>query len=253
MTLRIAVITPYYKEPDEYLKKCHESVLEQKKLLGKEGAVDHFFVADGFANLCINKWQAQHIILPISNEDYGNTPRAIGGIVADSLGYDFVAFLDADNWYYSNHLSSLLELWKTKQSDICCSWRDFYRNDESVFHNVSEKDEDEFSHVDTNCYLIHRKAFSCINVWQLMPKDLSALGDRVFFKWLKQNRYSISHSQNKTVAYRTLWEIHYLIAGELPPANAKNGNKLEQSYEYILSMKGISETVDRLGFWPLSQ
>src|SRR5579871_2244121 len=99
--LKVAVVTPYYKESPEVLRKCHESVLAQTH------KCDHFLVADGhpsplFAN------HPHHIILPHANGDNGNTPRAIGGLLAESQGYDAVAYLDADNWYEPTHIANLV-------------------------------------------------------------------------------------------------------------------------------------------------
>jgi hypothetical protein len=40
--MRVAVITPYFKEPLEQLRRCHESVANQT-----HGETVHFMVADG--------------------------------------------------------------------------------------------------------------------------------------------------------------------------------------------------------------
>jgi hypothetical protein len=38
----------------------------------------------------------------------GNTPRAIGGILADAYGFDAVTYLDADNWYDPAHVEDFV-------------------------------------------------------------------------------------------------------------------------------------------------
>ena len=111
--MKIAVITPYYKESTEVLHQCHQSVLTQNV------SADHFFVSDGFPNVELMKWNIKHISLPQSHTDFGNTPRGIGSLVANIEGYDFIAYLDADNWFHSNHLSSLLNLHEETKADIC--------------------------------------------------------------------------------------------------------------------------------------
>ena len=103
--MKIAVITPYYKEPIAYLRKCYESVLSQGT------KADHFFIADGFPNPELMSWDIKHISLSESHQDNGNTPRGIGAILATAEGYDFIAFLDADNWFHPNHINSMIELW----------------------------------------------------------------------------------------------------------------------------------------------
>src|SRR5262245_25755535 len=126
MTYRIAVITPYYKEPTEVLYQCHASVLQQ------EVPCDHFMVADGFPNPEVANWKVRHVILPTAHADVGNMPRSVGSLLADSEGYDFIAHLDADNWYQPNHVSSLLKLHEETKAPVCCSWRTYQRPDGSM-------------------------------------------------------------------------------------------------------------------------
>ena len=99
---RVAVITPYYKEPLAQLRQCHESVRAQSV------PCLHVLVADGHRRRRINHWQAEHVRLPRSHGDIGSTPRLIGSYHAIGLGVDAVAFLDADNWYGPDHIANLL-------------------------------------------------------------------------------------------------------------------------------------------------
>lgn len=94
MALRIAVITPYYKEPVELLKQCHDSVMAQ----GVDAT--HFMVADGHPLAEVADWPIEHVVLNRAHADYGNTPRGLGGALARSQDFDFVTYLDADNWYH---------------------------------------------------------------------------------------------------------------------------------------------------------
>jgi hypothetical protein len=81
--LKIAVVTPYYIENEDILQKCHESVLRQSY------PCTHILVADGHPKSLFDEQpKAMHIILPQANGDMGNTPRAIGGILADAYGFD---------------------------------------------------------------------------------------------------------------------------------------------------------------------
>ena len=114
---RVAVITPYYREPVEFLAQCHQSVLAQGV------GADHIMVADGHPLDCIDGWKVAHVKLPASHGDNGNTPRGIGSLLASSEGYDFIAYLDADNWYHDGHLRSLLDLWEQKRGVACSSFR----------------------------------------------------------------------------------------------------------------------------------
>jgi glycosyltransferase involved in cell wall biosynthesis len=150
--VRIAVITPYYKEPLSILKQCHDSVLAQQV----DAVVDHFMIADGHPMLELSKWKVKHVQLPNAHSDNGNTPRGIGSTLADAEGYDFVAYLDADNWYYPDHLASLLALHHQSEAPVCCSMRTFHKIDGSPL-NIAEPQEDSFLHVDTSCFFYSLK------------------------------------------------------------------------------------------------
>ena len=100
--LKIAVVTPYNKENDDILRQCHVSVLRQSY------PCTHILVADGHPKSLFDEPKTMHVILPQANGDMGNTPRAIGGILADAYGFDAVAYLDADNWYDPSHIEGLI-------------------------------------------------------------------------------------------------------------------------------------------------
>jgi hypothetical protein len=90
--LKVAVVTPYYKESDDILRQCHESVLRQSY------PCMHILVADGHPKaLFYGHPKTMHVTLPQANGDQGNTPRTVGGILAEAYGFDAVAYLDADN------------------------------------------------------------------------------------------------------------------------------------------------------------
>ena len=100
---QVAVVTPYYKENDDILRQCHLSVLRQSY------PCTHILVADGHPKPLFDEQpKTMHITLPQANGDMGNRPRAIGGILAESYGFDAVAYLDADNWYDLAHIERLI-------------------------------------------------------------------------------------------------------------------------------------------------
>lgn len=242
--MKIAVITPYYKESIDLLRKCHESVLAQNI------EIDHFFIADGFPNNELNRWDIKHITLSESHGDNGNTPRGIGAMLASSEGYDFIAFLDADNWFHPNHISSLVELWNKTQADVCCSLTSIHTLDGEEMVGLQVSDQLTCQHVDTSCYFMHRNSFGALNIWLDMPKILSPVCDRIFFAGLKQKKYKLAFSHKKTVAFRSQYKADYLAAKLRPPLNAKE-NVANEAEQYLLSLDGVRETVSRLGFYPL--
>jgi glycosyltransferase involved in cell wall biosynthesis len=242
--MKIAVITPYYKEPIAFLRQCHESVISQ----GIE--VDHFFIADGFPNAELMSWNIKHISLSEPHQDNGNTPRGIGAMLASAEGYDFIAFLDADNWFHPNHIHSMVELWKKTQADVCCSFTSIHTLDGDEMVGLQASDQLTFQHVDTSCYFMHRDSFASLSMWLDMPKKLSPVCDRIFLAGLKHRKYKIAFTQLRSVAFRSQYKADYLAAKIPPPLNAKE-NVADEAEQYLLSLDGVRETVSRLGFYPL--
>ena len=242
--MKIAVITPYYKEPTNYLIKCHESVQNQSLI------ADHFFIADGYENKILNKLKIKHIVLPEAHLDNGNYARWFGSKVARDSGYDFFAYLDADNWFLSNHLSSMYYKYLSSRSDIITSFRFIFSLEEKLLCNVPDNDELDLKHVDTSCYFLHKNVFDLIDIWINMPKELSPCADRVFFKGILNKKYSFVSTKLQTVAFRSQYKAYYLLANQPPPTNAKDYvGKI--CLEYLKSEKGLKETIKKLGFYPL--
>ena len=243
INMKIAVITPYYKESIEFLRQCHQSVLAQNV------SADHFFVADGFPNEEVMKWNIKHITLPQTHADYGDAPRGIGSVLADVEGYDFIAYLDADNWFHPNHLSSLLNLYEETKADVCTSFRSFHTL-EGIEMLVSEINENTLDHVDTSCFLLHRNTFDALYIWLKMPKILSPVCDRFFLAGLRHYKYKFASTKRKTVAFRSQYKVHYLAVNMEPPPNYKE-NTEKIPLDWLLTLDGMKETVARLGFVPI--
>ena len=242
---RLAVITPYYREPLEILEQCHRSVITQGV------AADHFMIADGHPLDEIDAWNVAHVKLNTAHADNGNTPRGIGSLLARSQGYDFIAYLDADNWYHEGHLRSLLALWEKRGGAACSSLRTFHDlagND----LGIREPAEDDFRHVDTSCFLVHRSGFDCLTVWLDMPKILGPMCDRVFLAALLHRKLPIFSTQARTVAFRTQYRYHYELANLPVPEDAKGNDVLQRPGEYLLSPDGVSDCIRTLGFWPFT-
>jgi len=95
--MKVAYITPYFKEDADILERCIRSVQAQTI------KADHFLISDGYQQDWVANRVARHIPLGKSHGDYGNTPRGIGAQLAVSEGYDAIGFLDADNWIDPEH------------------------------------------------------------------------------------------------------------------------------------------------------
>ena len=247
MAAKIAIITPYHKECDEILLQCHESVLAQKGNFKAR----HFMVADGFPKESINTWNCNHICLHKSHDDNGNTPRGIGCILAESENYDFIGFLDADNWYHPNHLGTLIDLHKKTDEPVVASWRTYHLPDGSQL-NIEEEAENNMRHVDTSCFLLEKRAFSFNRTWSNMPKELSPMCDRIFLSAIRHGGFNFASTRTRSIAFRTQYANHYTLAGLIAPEDAKMNKCLEPCMQYLRSGHGVSECIKKLGFWPPS-
>ncbi len=239
--LKVAVVTPYYKESPEILKKCHESVMAQTH------PCDHFLIADGHPSPLFYK-HAHHIVLPQANGDNGNTPRAIGGLLAESYGYDAVAYLDADNWYLPTHIANLASVFESRRTALICSKRLFCDMDGEMM-DITDPDDDANRHVDTSCWLVTRPGFAMLRTW-LMPKVLGPFCDRIFLQKARHDRFGMAFVNSKTMVFRTQYIPHYRAAGREPPPNAKGPAEFNEQLKHLSNRAVLTEFVAKLGFMP---
>ena len=239
--MKVAVVTPYYKEETAILRQCHDSVLSQAHLC------QHILVADGHPQSWIEKnARTEHVILPLSNGDNGNTPRGIGSILAESWGFDAVAYLDADNWFAPSHIASLVQLCIETGAPVAASSRTYHKPDGSELA-ICEPEEDDHSHVDTSCFLITRAAFELFPIW-FMPKPLSPICDRVFLRGVRQRGFRIAFTDKRTVAFRTQYAVHYRTAGLEPPPEAKEQSIFAPVSAYLADVNNRNAFARRHGF-----
>jgi hypothetical protein len=194
MSLRVAVITPYFRESLDLLRRCHDSVAAQTH------PAMHVMVADGHANAAVDGWPVEHVRLPRAHGDIGSTPRLVGCYHAIGLGVDAVAFLDADNWYRDDHVARLVALCERTGAAFVSSGRMLCRLDGSVMAPCPNTDPERF--VDTSCMFFARRGFPVLAWWGLMPPYAHVIGDRVMLHYVKQAKLKRAHSPDPTVFYR---------------------------------------------------
>lgn len=234
--MNVAVITPYYKEPLATLQRCHDSVRRQTH------GCTHFFVSDGHPRAELDEWDVRHMRLGTSHGDYGNTPRALGSMSAFNLGFDAVAYLDADNWYADDHVESLVCFSARTGSDVGFSSR-------HIVLSTGEKfpfpDEPDHQHVDTNCLFFTSRAAFLAPIWAMMDPSLAAIGDRLMFHVIRKRGVSHGWTGLKTLYYESRWAVHFEAMGKEPPEDAHrlNGSSLGGAIDPELS-------IQRLGFDP---
>lgn len=212
--MRVAVITPYFREPLDQLKACHESVAAQT-----HGDVTHFMVADGHPRAEIDSWPVRHLPLPWNHGDYGDTPRAVAAMSASSQGFDAIAFLDADNWYQPHHLETLIRVQALTGAHIVTATRNLIRPDGSVLAVCKQSNGVDFC--DMNCFLFTRAAFGAIGAWAFKDPRASIVDDYVLWSIVKRSNANVARSAEPTVNYRTMWAQTYIEHGEQPPEGSR--------------------------------
>lgn len=222
--LRVAVVTPYYKETPEVLRQCHDSVLAQTH------PATHYMVADGHPQGQVAGWDAKHIQLPDAHGDNGNAARAIGSVSAINQGYDVIAYLDADNWYREDHLERMIALHHERGAVICSSNRTMHRLDGSLMYCDVESDGVRF--VDTSNLVLMRDAFRLTALWGMMPKKLSPICDRIFWQAVLASKLPRAHDKAPTVAFRSRYADHYRICGEASPADAVTSDAFQRPMQW---------------------
>jgi glycosyltransferase involved in cell wall biosynthesis len=213
-TFKVAVVTPYYQEPLEVLRACHESVLAQTY------PCTHFLVSDGSPHMAVRDWAAEQIVFPTPHGDNGNTPRGAGSLSAMNQDFDAIAYLDADNWYRPSHIAAMVALHRQSGAPICTATRTVHRADGSLMFTDEECDGQ--SHVDTSCLFLTREAFRILPYWATMPRQFGPICDRAIWQIILAHDISSAHYGQPTVAFRTQYEFHYRKIGETPPPGSKS-------------------------------
>jgi glycosyltransferase involved in cell wall biosynthesis len=220
--MRVAVVTPYFREADDVLRKCLDSVSEQAH------PVTHILVADGFPQDWAVRLVSHHVVLPGSGHgDNGNLARAVGASIAVSEGYDAIALIDADNWFQPDHISSLLTLHEKAGAAICTSARSLHRLDGSLLA-AHDRESDGTGFADTSCLLYLRPAFGLLPLWGQMPRQFGPICDRIMWAAVQSRKIKTAHSGLPTMAFRSCYCNHYNDAGEIPAPDCKGPLEIEQ-------------------------
>lgn len=212
---RVAVVTPYYKEDRATLQRCIDSVTAQ-------GAdVTHILVADGFAQDWIDDTGAVHVRLSHGCADAGNSPRALGALLAISRGCDAICFLDGDNWFDADHVATCFAAAAQagRSVGLVAARRRWVRNDGSVMP-VGDG-EDGCGHVDTSCLFLLPPAFHTVARWAAIPRAACGMGDRVYKAALDAEGLPWCRTDHATVNYLCTYESVFRAIGEAPPPYAK--------------------------------
>jgi len=243
--MKVAIVTPYYKEPRAMIERCLRSVMAQNL------PVTHLVVADGHPQDWIDAFPVRHLRLDCAHGDYGNTPRSVGGILAASEGFDAIGFIDADNWLQPDHVATCLATaaqaaLTAEEPDYVIATRRLMRDDGSVLPILTSDDQNG-THVDTNCFFMLPGSFHTLGQWGVMPKPLSVIGDRIFVGSLRAQGLRAARNPQVTVNYLCTWAFLFDAVGEVPPPYAKSTIDLQPTVRWWQALDARDrQIVDRL-------
>lgn len=209
----VAVLTPYHREPLAMLERCHRSVLAQTV------RCEHILVADGYPRPEVDTWGVRHVRLGAPSGDFGDTPRRVAGETALASGFDAVVYLDADNWLRPRHVESLVTRHLACRAALCHSGRTFHRIGGALLPLVLRNDN--VTHVDTSCVFVARPALDLLSLWGTWPRELSCIGDRMFWQAALARGWSHAFTGALTVCYEASHVSYYRAAGLPAPGNAR--------------------------------
>src|SRR5262245_5710100 len=239
--MTVAVITPYYKESPDILRRCRASVAAQTL------RCQHYMVADGHPQEWVdNESTVAHIRFANAHGDDGNTARGIGALLAASEGAEQVYFLDADNTIDTDHVETCLD---TAQKNPYC--RFIIARRRFVFPDGTPADlPEEPGHVDTSCFFMLRGTFHLFSHFILQPKQMSPACDRLFLDMLRYNKLKSAMCEKVTVTYTTNYLSHYNFVGKPAPPNARRNTDLDDLSKWwaTLSMHEKAIVQRNVGF-----
>jgi hypothetical protein len=211
--LKIAVVTPYFCEDLGILKRCHESVLAQTY------PSRHIMIADGLPRKEIDDWDGEHVRLDHPHADCGDTPRAAGGERALSLGYDVIAYLDADNSFRPRHLESMVRCCYATNASVIFSGRTLHFPNGLMLPEVDP--EDSRTHIDTSCLLLRGDARTMASAWLVYPRQLACVGDRLVVRMLRSRGLAFACTGALTVRYTINYAWMYRALNLAVPSDAR--------------------------------
>lgn len=196
------------------LDRCIDSVRAQS------AGVTHILVADGFAQDWIDRTGVIHVRLSHGCADAGNSPRALGGLLAISRGCNAICFLDGDNWLDADHIATCLSAAECSGGvEFVAARRRWVRNDGSVM--PVQDGADACGHVDTSCLFLLPAAFHTIPRWAAIPRAACGMGDRVYKASLDADSLRWCRTDHPTVNYLCTYASVFRAIGEAPPPYAK--------------------------------
>jgi glycosyltransferase involved in cell wall biosynthesis len=219
---RVFVITPTYKTPEAWLKRCIESVKAQT--IGK---VMHIIINDGDPDFRHPDYFPGDVLQQPRHNNYGDTPRWVGVECATQRDATVIAFLDADNWYEPDHLETALATAIDQMASVVATKRSLFTLDEQKIAECPDCGTQRFT--DTSAMVFTHLSFSVLQHWRNMQSWQHAIADRIIWHKAIQSTPAVAYTRRATLNYRCTHKIFYDRYGLPVPDGVKTSMQVENS------------------------
>lgn len=208
-SIKISVIVPVYKVPEEYLRKCIESILNQSLreleiILVDDGSPDNCgIICDEYA-----KKDSRINVIHKKNEGV-SLARNIG--ISKARG-KYISFVDSDDWIENDFYEKIFEYAIDNDIDIAISG--FVKEINGKSHEVLKKEKSQiFTRQEAQYRLLDRKIY----VWGLWDKiyKTKLIKGKVFFDKTLDMGEDLDFiwkvlEKSKKIGYISLNKYHYM-------------------------------------------
>ncbi|MFT3725119.1 MAG: glycosyltransferase [Hyphomonadaceae bacterium] len=225
MTARVAVVTPYYREDEAVLRACLDSVKAQTI------PCRHVLHADGFPIPYIGEYDADHIVSSRPHRDNGNFGRGAGAQHAFQQDFEYVAFLDADNWFAPNHCETMVAALERTGAHVAASGRAICTLDGKVMLPF-DPTSDGVSFADTSTLMVRRTLMPLMLLWTAMPRQLGPACDQIFWLAMQTRGIKIATTGLPTMMFRSQYANHYRALNMEVPPGAKEKGEMDDTIAF---------------------
>ena len=203
---KLFVITPttggdnLFKAIESVQNQAYKDVLQFVIVDGVEYESKVFTIAK-----CFNPEKYRIVTLPFNTGKNGINGHRIYASIPLLLNSQYIMFLDEDNWWDSDHVSTLIELIETDKLDWAYSMRkiftqggEFVANDNCENIGPYPSFSQWLNLVDTNCYAFKRSTIAQTAHYWYHPLR----ADRYFYKHLAELFPNYKSTGQYTVNYR---------------------------------------------------
>ena len=205
---KIAVVTPYYKEPDTELQRW--SVFGSRRWLA---------ITSSSRMASQIRWSSA-LVQPTSSSARRTATTAIRPVTSAAFLPSPLAMMRLPISTRTTGIVRHVDLLVRKQHETLaaavCSWRNIYLQNGVKLPVIDEEDRLR-RHVDTSCLMITRSTEYIAHLWGQMPQAWGPVCDRVVFSALADE--PIAWSENRTLNFKSNYAHHYIKAGQPVPSS----------------------------------